>query len=279
MTMLTPDQEQFFSIFARHNISISCHYIDPQTAKEKVGVISGFLLSIRGLPFFVTAGHVLENIEQALKAKVRIWGWSIADYLSEDAAHNNSIPFEYDISNTSWLHDKDRGIDCGFMRFGTNIVDLMHKNKINFISEAGWKDNLPDIFDAYYLFGMPEELVELLAPSGSIAFNAYLLNVVETASIPEKLIKPIPRFYGKISNVPTESTPERIEGMSGGPVFAIKFNDDETFNYWVIAVQSGWDSKERVIAACFVKPFGEMANSYMEEWEEANQSKIVDEIK
>lgn len=41
-----------------------------------------------------------------------------------------------------------------------------------------------------------------------------------------------------------------IAGMSGGPVFGMWFSDDRrTFDYTVVGIQSGWDSKTLEIAA------------------------------
>jgi hypothetical protein len=46
-----------------------------------------------------------------------------------------------------------------------------------------------------------------------------------------------------------------IDGMSGGPVFALK-KVDGVWKYKVIGVQSGWYPSARIIAACPISSFG-----------------------
>ena len=45
-----------------------------------------------------------------------------------------------------------------------------------------------------------------------------------------------------------------IDGMSGGPIFAIKWIDSQNIRYWVVAVQSSWLRSERILAACPILP-------------------------
>ena len=40
-----------------------------------------------------------------------------------------------------------------------------------------------------------------------------------------------------------------IQGMSGGPIIGVNRSGDGSGQYWVIAVQSGWYPRERVVCA------------------------------
>ena len=54
------------------------------------------------------------------------------------------------------------------------------------------------------------------------------------------------QFYARLKDL---GNVKDIDGMSGGPVFALKKVDEE-WQYKVIGVQSGWYQNARVIAAC-----------------------------
>ena len=64
------------------------------------------------------------------------------------------------------------------------------------------------------------------------------------------------QFYGKLAE-DSEQFVTDIDGMSGGPVFMLKFVD-EIWKYSVIGVQSAWYAKSRVVAIC---PFASFANA------------------
>jgi hypothetical protein len=49
--------------------------------------------------------------------------------------------------------------------------------------------------------------------------------------------------------------------MSGGPIFGLKFEGEQT-KYWIVAIQSSWLSDERIVFGCPLPIFASM----MVEW-------------
>ncbi len=60
------------------------------------------------------------------------------------------------------------------------------------------------------------------------------------------------QFYARLKDM---GNVKDIDGMSGGPVFALKKVDTE-WKYTVIGVQSGWYPSAQIIAACPISSFG-----------------------
>ena len=71
------------------------------------------------------------------------------------------------------------------------------------------------------------------------------------------------QFYAKLAE-DSEQVVKNIVGMSGGPVFMLKYVD-ETWKYNLIGVQSGWYPESRIIAACPFTTFGEALEPFVRE--------------
>ena len=56
-----------------------------------------------------------------------------------------------------------------------------------------------------------------------------------------------PRLHGKVMLM---GGLEDIEGMSGGPVFALGLDDNEMPQYWIEGVQSKWVKSSQHVAVC-----------------------------
>src|SRR5207253_73993 len=95
--------------------------------------------------------------------------------------------------------------------------------------------NPPSELDRMWMIGVPSEI--MARADGSFLFKALLLNVAPTDSPPECLLKPFPRIYGKIDleRTAVEGLPRltHIKGMSGGPLFAVKYFEGGT-KYWIV---------------------------------------------
>src|SRR6266404_771251 len=69
---------------------------------------SGFIISVRKHWFFVTAGHVIEEIEEARKNGQVLNGWHLDDTGGSGAASPFPMPFDYTNAWKFWLNDKDQ---------------------------------------------------------------------------------------------------------------------------------------------------------------------------
>ena len=88
-----------------------------------------------------------------------------------------------------------------------------------------------------------------------------LLPIERVDDPPESFRYEPDRFFARVPVLASpnqdQGTIEDIDGMSGGPVFAVQFTDAETLRYWVVAIQSKWLPDSRIIAACPIQPLAD----------------------
>ena len=70
-----------------------------------------------------------------------------------------------------------------------------------------------------------------------------------------------PVFIGRINAEISFS----IKGMSGGPIFGLVSGEDGDVNCKVVALQSGWYEKSRIILGCPLPVFGQVIGRYTDE--------------
>ena len=266
---LTKAEEEFAGMLGKHFISLNFYYSDVKGEADKLASISGFVMLIQDDWFFITAGHILRTVDQIIEQGAVVRRWSIFDGLGTDAKFDDAIPFDYASSQKGYCYDAKFEYDYAIIHLSEYYCNLLKANGITPLSEEYLLSPEINRVDAYYMLGIPQETVLVLEPSANVRGDAFFLRVTPEQNPPHNLIKPFPRFYGRLEG---PNSPPSIEGMSGGPIFAIKREDSGAIRYWVIAVQSGWNSKERVIAACFIRPFFEFANAQILEAQQQNLS-------
>lgn len=82
-----------------------------------------------------------------------------------------------------------------------------------------------------------------------VVFATPLLPIEREEKPPDCVVKPLPRFYGRL----LDRSVLDLNGMSGGPVFGITRGEDGV-RYKLVAIQSSWD-EDRTIAACEARSF------------------------
>lgn len=206
---------------------------------------TGFVISIRDTWFLLTAGHNLRNIEEAISHG--IGGSWFLDDTGGGGTHETHIPFDY--SNTKKFWFDEAGADYALL-YLEPYRSLLEANQIVALDERAWKQDFPVAFDHILLLGIPEESLSI---KGKMLYKGYALSFLElTEDVPSELQQPFPRLYAKVSK---SKNLNDIKGMSGGPIFGLQLREGEEIRYWVIALQSGWLSSARVIAACPVAVF------------------------
>ena len=266
--------DEVVEFFGRHIVALSCDYIRSDNNERQTPVISGFIMSIRNVWFFITAGHVLEKFENAVKEGGCFREWELFDGFGAGARDRRRFRFDYDSAPKQWWHVENEGIDYGVGHLRPYYQNLLQANGIEPITEQAWTQNVPDEFDAYYLAGIPEEGIAVHAHTGQIGSDLRLLNLLPTDNPPDALKKPFPRLYFQLQDSDAMNVPQSVKGMSGGPVFGFKRGEDSRLRYWVVAVQSGWSRSDRVIAACPIKVFGEWVSEQLAELEKQVQEEI-----
>jgi hypothetical protein len=225
-------------------------------------VISTFLISVRNFWFLVTAGHTLEALKTRLQSGRRILKSHLLDGTS---GMTGSIPFDLNLSKIFHI-DRD-GNDYGLISLRPLFSQSLMQGGIRPLTERHWTD-IPELADDYYLLGFPEQAQIIKMTSNdnggkiSTDLGVPLIALQRIFTPPEALKSPAERFYAK---VPIIQIPEEIKGknasltdisgMSGGPIFGVKQIEQNKLRYWIIAIQSGWLSQSRTLAACFIRPF------------------------
>ena len=265
--MKDAEAAQFCGYMSRHLVVLTGEYEsydDGKLFKRGVFAISGFILRLHERYFWVTAGHCLTQLDVALAngaLKVFDVGW--ADYFGMNAAHVHKIPFEYEAGCGFHVDDGEAGLDFGLIPLDYLTIQNLIKNDIKEVSRVNWEHQHALTFSHYFLLGTPSHLVrETAFPHGEIAAAIQPVMVALKRLDPDEVDDPPPEdwFVGRIHEaVDIES----IAGMSGGPIYGFRTLPDGRLVYHVVALQSRWRPKTRVVMGCSMPYFAEMLHQSM----------------
>jgi len=210
-------------------------------------IASGCLLEIRGLWFFLTAGHVLDEIESAPKCGRRTFRFELLDSL-----HLSSGPVRqpFPVDPALWLKFDmaDGGWDFGLIP----IPELIKANllKVGMMAVSISAIAAPrERFHCFALSGFPRDqykprFVDMAGSRFAAIQVGMPLLPVEYARAPGIKINRKGRpFVGKIVSLEGEYQDgssvvvRSIKGMSGGPIWGLKFKRDKVAAK-LVAVQS-----------------------------------------
>ena len=260
----------FLDAFCRHIVSLSWLDAkietdgptdDPDAYDPKAFSVSAFVISVRDIWFLVTAGHILRDLDGRLKAGRRI----VNSRLMDGLASQESLPaIPFMLGDTLQWYVYEDGLDYALLPLRPTFALQLIAGGVSPLAEPAWTD-IPDSLDGYFLLGFPEQGAEITVTSNggkgnvNVSLGTPLLPIHPVDDPPDVLKCDAERFYARVpvttGNVDGKTiTLTDIDGMSGGPIFAVKKTDKERFRYWVVAVQSGWAPKSRVLAACPIQP-------------------------
>lgn len=239
------------------------------TDTAQVFCASGFLYKTDCFPLWITAGHVIDDINAYSRdANLFVSELRLADSIASHVkppAPFIIIPNEpqYRIS----IVDDTAGIDHGAMILRPYIVDNLLKGPSRWItSDMIARDD--EVFDCYVLLGFPESARNpVLRASGpdkrTVYFNISTpLLPLQRISPPDTPIDPNrSRLYFEILPhfctdplAPDEIT--SVAGMSGGPIFGVRFEQSQTITK-LVGLQSAQGKESRYLAACPLWDFPE----------------------
>jgi len=118
------------------------------------------------------------------------------------------------------------------------------------INKQAWGEYIAE-HDHWALVGIPSESVEYDGVS-IITGRITLIPLAEAEEPYGVGRKAENQFYARFKG---PVSVKDLDGMSGGPVFALKKVGD-TWKYTVIGIQSAWYEKAKIIAACPFSSFG-----------------------
>ena len=166
-----------------------------------------------------------------------------------------AIPFT--LGDTPQWHVYDDGLDYALIPLRPSFVLQLMAGGVSALGENAWT-SVPDSPDAYFLLGFPKQGAEITVTSDggkgnvNVSLGTPLLPIQPVNDPPDALKRGAERFYAsvpiKTGNAGGKTiTLTDIEGMSGGPIFAVQRAGNHRFRYWVVAVQSGWTERSRVL--------------------------------
>jgi hypothetical protein len=222
-------------------------------------VFSGFLL-IRGERLlWISAGHVIDQINDALTSPsfhltAMVWLDNYPATGAENmAAHNRKLKLK------SWSRS---GIDVGAVQIeGLDAANLLSNPQVNALEPRVWANLKMASPEGYYLIGYPAAWTESsIAPAEGGKSKRSV--TAHAACVPvEEVLRDVDSddpfwsfekaFYAKV--VPYVDWPEfeveTIVGMSGGPILSIARNPQGQLAYRLVGVQSSWLPSSKVIRA------------------------------
>jgi hypothetical protein len=258
--------------FINHTVALHVNYeIDGKICGQ---TYTGFLLYYHERYMWVTAGHVIEDIDKLLKCDFcKVLGFKWVDNYEIDIA--KAIPVDYERSPKCGINNKE--IDLGIV--GLEFLDIKAisaKNKNPWLTSKIWKNNHLANPDGYYVVGYPAEVVELKSSMGSAGTNCELK--ISLVCIPVERIKPEKPahtenfwghpgwFYGKILPVTREDGEyfDSISGMSGGPILSLERTPGGNIKYRLFAIQSGWLSQSKILCGTPIERVVELLDKTFE---------------
>lgn len=223
-------------------------------------VYTGFLLRHGEDLLWLTAGHIVEEIESVLASKsfkITKFCW-LDDYHIPNA--NAVVVHRKDMLLRSW---KDDGLDFGIVV--PSILDagnLLSNQKVEVIEETIWKNLGQAEPEGYYAIGYPRpwtkhtpKRVSTTKMLHSVEANLAILPLMEIAQ-PESLDdieswSDEEGFYGKI--LPYTDFPEfeveEVKGMSGGPILSVERDPDGRIRYRLVGIIQSWFRSVSIIRA------------------------------
>ena len=244
--------ERVFKSIGRHFVTLSCVASPPGSDDEKLHVYSGFLIEVSGLWLYVTAGHVLREIQEAITAEYKLSVWRLDDQTAGDQFGGVAIPIDFNLDRWIIVEDEDIGLDYAAMFLDDFYRRGFEAGNALPIGKDVWSDYVTEV-DYWVVVGLPAETVDY--DGDTIIRGRVVLVPLEPAEPPEMAGEAQNnKFYAKLADG-YEDYVTNIKGMSGGPIVALKKCGQE-WRYSVIGVQSGWYSNIRTISACPISSFG-----------------------
>jgi len=236
----------------RHLVGLCVTYRHT-TAEEallpsRFATCSGTLIFIEGALYFLTAGHVLEELKTLRDSKqVEIENASLADVFGTKRVSDTPIPFDLKSAQLFFIDDEELGLDFGVIPLEPHHARLLAKNGMIALAEKNWTEQHKVKFDGYAMLGFPAERVsERISDSGRVIIRPTMFAVTQSPSASqEPVATKYPRFIGSVHpDLPLKS----LKGMSGGLILG--FREQPEFQYWVVALQSKWHPGTRVVYGC-----------------------------
>jgi hypothetical protein len=249
---MTIDAQTFL---ARHFVAISVNSrFKGDQGPDRFFAASGLLIQIRDILGILTAGHVVEYLDEAVNHTDLVsLGYQLLDTFGETKLSDDGVPYDLKSSPRLHFHNDEQGLDFGVLFLHEHQARLIEKHNIVPLTYEA-SQNEPSDLDVFFLLGLPAELTsERVSTSGNATVGMTMLRLKKAEA--EEQTTLFPRFVGVIDS---RTSLESLKGMSGGPIFG--FNTERPNKYWIVAVQSSWKKSERKVYGCPVTHIFDILN-------------------
>jgi hypothetical protein len=243
------DQEKFVQSFGQHLIALCVTFLERGKSDPlpKFVAYACTLLEVDGCTFLLTAGHILRELQEAIKSdEIELRETVLADTFGTNRTCDLPIPFDLKSADLFFIDD-DEGLDFGLILMRPYYLRLLNANGIVAIREINWKHQHTIKYDMYLMMGFPAEFTsEYIDVRGQAQVGVTMFGVRRLDEPPLDLpAKRSPRFVGELlPQFPLSS----VKGMSGGPILG--FNTTPPIRYWIVALQSTWLRERRLVFGC-----------------------------
>ena len=248
--------ERLFTEFKQYILGL---LLSASSSRSQYEFFTGFLFWHRDHLFWMTAGHVIDRIENFLRDKKNklIIRWF--DFYPDENA--GSIPINLSsIRMKSW---STNNLDAGFIEIGfLEGLNLLHNNSIRSMDVQICMniDNAQP--EGYYLIGFPRmynNYSEKPQSNNKILKSLgadYACIPVEKISIPnddpnQEFFENPDAFYGQLLDrqLAPNNYIDNINYMSGSPIFSIERTQEDRLLYRLFGIQTKWLPMTRRICA------------------------------
>ncbi|ESH90807.1 hypothetical protein B551_0222830 [Cupriavidus sp. HPC(L)] len=267
-------------MFAKYLVTFNCENL---SSVEIIGqrevaqrlTYSGFIVEIRGHWCICTAGHCIEEIRSLLSAGQDLRNWVIDDSAIQAPPGRLPLPFSPDFTRDIHLvTHEEYGLDYALILLSDLTKLGLQSNGIRAIDVRKLDDPF-ERADYWVLCGVPAQTIvdHHTADMVTKEYTGIVIKPLEQEPEDWPNPKDAPRLYGQLyeSSRPEDNT-LNIAGMSGGPLFSLVKNTDDTYLVKLIGIQSAWWPERRIIAACPAAPLFDALERSLRELEQAEEA-------
>jgi hypothetical protein len=253
--------EKFTHKLHRHLINLMCLDRGELALKKYDGSpaiynFSAFVVELEGVWLAVTAGHIFSGLKAAIAAGSKISDWNIDDS-SVSNGPARPYPIHLDLEHVLFFHDDVPGMDYAAFILHPLTVTALRGQGIVPITEDLWEGDDFSEYPHWILTGTPY-MPDLL--HGRSTYEKYIMCIQlrQREDAPPGIEKKeFQCLYADLDwdSVEGERKPTTVDGMSGGPIFALDIvNTSGDYKYKVIGIQSSRNDSGS-IAFCAAPPF------------------------
>lgn len=260
----TRNESDPISILGRHLVAVGVSYrlvSDKEDEVSRFVIFAGAAIDVRGIPFIITAGHNIEQINELYSnPEYIVDNCVLIDTFGVGMIDDHTIPFEYKSSLSNYIDDRDLGLDFGVILLNGNAARLLSANGIVPLDENAWKMGSDVKAEHHFVLGFPEQYTTTEVRRGENPIvSPTLVRIRHIGVEHSEAVKPYPRFVAVLDDVPLLT----LRGMSGGPIFA--FDSNKLDRYWIVSLQSSWNPATRKVYGTSLSAIGKLLYGWADE--------------